>query len=249
MMGLLKKASLLTSTEVMPDFFSYCKNNSISHFCILEKNGNNYFISNSYGFDYESIAKSYSTEDFWNGTITEKNQNIKFDNSLYTTNPLLQFFSNSIQNKLKEINVLYKDDNKIYINCNSDIKHTEFSKKNNYIFNLSESDNLPLNKYQVDFSSYIEQFIIKNINISEENQKTTIFNEISNRLLTAVSELKIAVKIELNSIYLYIPDTSIKIDIIISQFETVLKEFSPIKASLNVKSEGKILFLQEFDIA
>lgn len=248
MMGLLKKASLLTESVEMPDFFSYCKNNFLSHFCKLENFGSFYFVTESYGFDFESIAKSYSTVDFWNGTIPEKNKSFFFENSPLVTNPLLQFFSNPIQNKIRNINVYAKDNKTIFISCNSEIHQTDFTYNDIQFFNIDKKSNIPLNKYVIDFSDYVENFILSNIEIPIEIQKKTVFNEIKNRIFMFFSETPVILKSENNQIFFYFPETNIDINIYLKHITLSLKDFSQFKYNFNTKKIGNVLMFQEFNL-
>ena len=118
MSGLLQRASLLSANKGLA-FNSFIQNNKFTLLGIFTQYNTFYYISESIGFNGKSILKSFSTLDFWDGTIPEENKIYRFsldDNNIY---PFLQFFSEEVQEILSSLNIIKKDD-KVYILGNED---------------------------------------------------------------------------------------------------------------------------------
>lgn len=192
-MGLLSKANLLEQNKGLA-FSNFISKYNISFFAIFELKQNNYVIVNSLGFDGSSIINSSSTVDFWNGVLSEENKLYTFS-SKDLTNPLFQFFSFKIKDNVHKITV-FKTANKIVLICNNDLpesvvydfnkidyslKFTDLEKLNSFINNNSF-----IYKVEFDFQEAVESFLFskkQKLNNSMEAYTSSLFNELSNRVL------------------------------------------------------------------
>lgn len=191
--GLLKKANLLTQEKGLA-FSDFLKKYNDSVFAIFSKIDNFYFITNSIGFDGLSILSSYSTKDFWNGLIPNKNKIYNFDDDENSLNKLLQFFSFEMKDKISSISV-YSTDTKIFMLCNIPLTN-EFIHDISFInddnsFDISNINNsfvseYEVNKYSIDYSEAVESYAMQKTENKPdlcEHLKNALFNEISNRLV------------------------------------------------------------------
>ena len=65
--GLLAKATQYDLQ--VNDFYAWCENQNFSHAALFQRNENTFSIVKAIGLDAETIARSYSSKDFWNGTL------------------------------------------------------------------------------------------------------------------------------------------------------------------------------------
>lgn len=97
--GLLKKAEYFLQSDIC-NFEKIARKYTLDKLALFVKDGNNFFMSYSYGFDKESIAKSLSTYDFWNGTITIEEWKVYEKED---TIPFLQLLSNNDKFDIEKI--------------------------------------------------------------------------------------------------------------------------------------------------
>lgn len=103
-MGLLKKIE--DSVKEKPYFSTFCKKYGFNHAGIYILRNNNFILTKSCGLDAETIFKSVSTKDFWEGTL-----NLKIDNDFWISfsrrednlEPFFQFFSKKTVDSLNSI--------------------------------------------------------------------------------------------------------------------------------------------------
>lgn len=218
-MGLLSKAENIEAAEFKPSelnsavsFSEFICNNEIRTCALFEFINNKFYITNSIGFDANSIISSVSTKDFWDGLCKENSvkEFSKKDNSI---SPLLQFFSFNMTEKLENINVL-KLENRILILCNKKIDQTisnQFALINK---NFSEPESSKLNSKinsktkcincTINFDEALDSFITTNIKEKSEIQvfKESLFNELANRIIgyTDINAVKVFSKNEVKKL-------------------------------------------------
>lgn len=176
-MGLLSKANLLDSKTGGLAFSNFIRKYNIKCCALFEKINDSFYITNSIGFDYNSIKISKSTNDFWN------NINESQDLSIFK-----QFFSSDLSEKIKTINVIRINSNSIFMLCNSIISD---SMKED--LHSIDSSNL-LNEYEniTDNEGLYSKIIVSIKNI-DSPFFSSISNEIFNRFInTLFREIKIS---------------------------------------------------------
>lgn len=151
--GLLKRSMLLTTRNRL-DFFEFVNKYHFPLCAIFTNTESNLLITDSYGFDSESILKSKSTMDFWKGSLSEYNKWNFFKASDSTITPFYQFFSFEMQDKIKGLYIYaFEDKNEI-----SKILLVAYP-----------------NEIQKDFSQeIIQDFGILTPEVSEEKQQISI---------------------------------------------------------------------------
>lgn len=97
--GLLKKAEYFLQSDIC-NFEKIARKYTLDKLALFVKDGNNFFISYSYGFNKESITKSFSTCDFWNGTVNTDKWNVYEKEDLI---PFLQLLSSDDKFNIEKI--------------------------------------------------------------------------------------------------------------------------------------------------
>ncbi len=103
-MGLLRKIE--ESVNRKPYFSTFCKKYGFNHAGIYILQNNNFVLSKCFGLDAETIFKSVSTKDFWEGTLNYKIDNdfwISFSRKEDNLEPFFQFFSKDTVDSLNSI--------------------------------------------------------------------------------------------------------------------------------------------------
>lgn len=192
-MGLLSKANLLDQNNGLA-FSTFISKYNINFFAIFELRNDFYEITNSLGFDGSSILSSSSSTDFWNGIIKEDNKLFYFltDN---ISNPLYQFFSFKIIDNVHNVTV-FRTENKIVLICNNKLPDSVITDFKRIDYSLTDMNLTKLNsfinkdsliyKIEFDFQEAIESYLIskkQKIGNASESLSSSIFNELSNRLL------------------------------------------------------------------
>lgn len=189
--GLLQKANLLLNERLA--FFDFLQKNNFPNCAILQNKSNFYIIFQSFGFDGDTILRSFSSYDFWQGTLPIQNQIYNFDIGELNINQFFQFFSENQNEKINSLSIFKSKNSEILIFINENI-----SKKILYDFeklNLEKKitnkkkDFLSLNKnnllhFTLNLNFCVENFIkSKKINNLYENDfSNAIKNEIFNRI-------------------------------------------------------------------
>ncbi len=178
--GLLKK-SLLAGDNRGLDFFEFTGKYNLDICAILKNQDNSYKIKNCIGFDGESICLSTSTADFWQGTIEYTDKLYSFDTSDQTL-PFLQFFSKTLKEKIKSIQIISTKNNSIFIFCNSSLKFSPIFIDDLYTVEKTDTDfekayGTPdytkfTNSYTLDFSEALESFILA------DSKNDTVFTKV-----------------------------------------------------------------------
>lgn len=189
--GLLQKANLLLNERLA--FCDFIKKNNFPKCAILKNNSNFYAIFQSFGFDGDSILRSFSSCDFWEGTIPNQNQIYSFNAKSININQFFQFFSENLKEKINSLSIFKSTNGKILIFINENITKKiifDFEKLNleKKITNKND-DFLSSNKnnlihFTLNLNSCVEAFIkSKKQNILYESDfSKAIKNEIFNRI-------------------------------------------------------------------
>ena len=184
--GLLKK-SLTVSHNDKLDFFEFIIKYNLSLAAILRPNENFYSIYKSYGFDGKSICLSYSSKDFWDGSLLLKNTLYTFKAGTSEILPYYQFFSEEIKDSIELIHLFKMDDNSIFLFTTDN----SYTIPKSFVFDLI---NLDLEKnsfdslikpqladnvfiYDIDLSEALESFVLSNSRTNKD-----IIQAISNQL-------------------------------------------------------------------
>ncbi len=232
-----------SSTTELIDFHDFAKKNDLPFCALLIPFNNHFFMRYSHGFDVDTILKSVSSVDFWDGTI-QKDKWVTYSGS--TLEPFYQFFS---QNFLTTLNTLHiktfdvLDTKVIFLILNTELQQENIDKN---IFELknylsSEIKNFPnynfrqihkknddcQNKksFTIDISNIMSD-IKKDIDLESQN---ILLPVIKSEIYSKVSEI-----IDLTD-YCYIMDEKIYIDFYSAQsLEQDLLQFQINKILANV---------------
>lgn len=113
-MGLLSKASNLdNNTSEVLAFSDFINKHSLKLCALLNKNGSNYIVTNSIGFDAASIISAASTTDFWDGICKASGQIYHYSGA--DKNSLLQLFSFKLKDNISELSVYKNSSSKILL--------------------------------------------------------------------------------------------------------------------------------------
>ena len=114
-MGLLSRANTLDELKNNPGlaFSDFINKHSLKICALLEKKVNNYIVTNSIGFDAESIISATSTVDFWDGICKEAGKVYYFKDTDKTQ--LLQLFSFNQKDNFTELSVYKNTSSQILI--------------------------------------------------------------------------------------------------------------------------------------
>lgn len=106
--GLLAKA-IQANNKSFFSFQEWCEDNNLHHAGIFCPVHGMMLLTHAYGIDSQTIEKSVSSKDFWNGTLkdNEVHSFTKNDNNFYD---FLQFFSFDLRSKVSTINLLKFDE-------------------------------------------------------------------------------------------------------------------------------------------
>lgn len=192
--GLLKKANLLTTNQDKGLAFSnFIQKYSKKSFAILSKQNNFYFAENSHGFDGDSLFASYSTIDFWDGIISEKNKVFNFTENDNSLNTVVQLFSFNMKNDVSTVSI-YSTEDKILILFNGTISDGFIRDFKQINYNINSFDYNSINqsyiekysaeKYVIKYSDAVNSFVeSKNKPEISNLLKNALFNEIYGMLL------------------------------------------------------------------
>ena len=183
--GLLKK-SLMASQNGKLDFFEFIQKYNLSLCSLLKPQDGFYCIYKSCGFDGKSICQSYSTKDFWDGTIKDKNNLYTFKTNTTDILPFYQFFSDKLKNKIQLLYLFKFDDDSIFIF----ITDSDYTISQDFVYDLQNIDfekdpvqtdgsenNSTVFEYEIDLSEALESFVLTN---SKTNK--TIIDAISDQI-------------------------------------------------------------------
>ena len=191
-MGLLSRANTLDEIKSNPGlvFSDFIIKHSLKTAALLEKKDSNYCVTNSIGFDAESILSATSTSDFWDGICKTSGQVYSFKNSEKTQ--LLQLFSFNQKDNLQELSVYKNSGSKILL-CSGtltdaaakDFEAISNDKHKNDILKLNPliKENSVVLLLKIDFSEAIKSFYLSQKDkISDLDFYTqSLMNELYNR--------------------------------------------------------------------
>ena len=166
--GLMKKVLTVSQNDKL-DFFEFIRKYNLSLCALLKPSDGFYSIYKSFGFDGKSICLSYSTQDFWNGTITQKNNLYTYKAESSQILPFYQFFSKQLKDTIELLH-LYKFDDDSIVVCST---ARTFTIPETFIFDLQniyfENDSFADFKrpeqsfnYNIDLSEALESFVLSN---------------------------------------------------------------------------------------
>jgi len=250
-MGLLQKANLLSQRKGLA-FAEFIQKYNIKTCAIFTKINNEYFISQSVGFDGISICFSKSTSDFWNGLIPENNKIYNFSTAQKTLSSVLQFFSLKLKDEIDFADIYKTADNKILLLCNKELtdditkSFKEIDVKQDYKRSFTEqmnamAANLIVNKFSIDFEEAIEAFINENLKENQEIGKAALANELQNRLFQSFNAPHFYKKTNSTNARIILSSTAnMPEELLISHIITILKPVLDNNAALiNIHNEGK----------
>jgi len=191
-MGLLSRANTLDELKSNPGmaFSDFINKHSLKICTLLEKKASNYFVTNSIGFDAESILTATSTSDFWDGICKDYGQIYSFKDSEKTK--LLQLFSFNLKDNFQVISVYKNKASQILIS--SEIITNEAAKdfetisnkehENNYLnLNPLIKENSVVLLLKIDFSEAVKAYILSAQDKITEPElfNKSVINELYNR--------------------------------------------------------------------
>ncbi len=195
-MGLLSMASHLDNIPKQGLAFSdFILKYNFKICALLEKSDNNFFVTQSIGFDGDSIREAFSTSDFWQGICPQVNKLYNLSQKDKSNAPLLQLFSLNLQDLAKELCIYPISEKKILIVFNSQISDQAIKDSALIDSQKHKCDIASLNTFFKE-SSVLEMFQINLIEavdsfafaskLQKENKafiKEAIYNELYNRFI------------------------------------------------------------------
>lgn len=230
--GLLKKANLLSQEKGLA-FSNFIQKYSKSVFAIFTKQDNFYFISNSLGFDGESILASYSTIDFWEGLIPEKNRIFNFSNDDDTLNKMLQFFSFEMKEIITKVSIYFAQDKIIFL-CNEELTY-DFIHDVNFLSFENEKAPSKENEYTLNLLPALDAYILEKAKYKASIHavfRQALRREITNRLILFFNSSEFSINIDDNSIAVLSSDNKIEEKLLLSHLMYNLQEVIGNKSEL-----------------
>ncbi|MBQ7158712.1 MAG: hypothetical protein IJS09_04705 [Treponema sp.] len=114
--GLLARAEQYCAEGAHPEeshpgnFYEWCKKYNFSKVALLQHDETHFFITKSIGFDAESIALSYSSKDFWEGTLVTNGSWQSFTQGTTEIGSFNQFFSEQMLSMISKLHFIKLDD-------------------------------------------------------------------------------------------------------------------------------------------
>ena len=259
-MGLLEK-SLRLSQQGALSFFEFSKKYNLNCSAILSKFQNNFIITNSVGIDGDSILSSVSTQDFWDGTVSQKNKLYTFDEA-NLMRPFLQLFSDNLVHKIKSISIYYTDE-KILIVLGEDADNKDFgdslisdfnllvneTSKTPAILNFTKGSDEFIRLFRLSLEKNVEAYINKKVQVNEHKAILTsaINQAIYNKLKTHFSAPDYIFKYNTCSFNLVtVSKTNIPYELMKKHLEVSLKEMLSFYAeTLDLSDYGQANSYQE----
>lgn len=162
---------------------------------LLEKKSNDFLVTNSIGFDGQSIAAASSTADFWDGICSQPDTIINLSQSDNSHAPLLQLFSLNMKEAVKDFSLCKSSKDKILLVCNDKISEeaksdfvnigTEKHKCSTDAINKLFTESSVLLKFQINLSEAVESFILaeKIKDTIKQTIEASLYNELYNRFI------------------------------------------------------------------
>lgn len=191
-MGLLSRANTLDEIKSNPGlaFTDFINKYSLKTCALLEKKQADYVVTNSIGFDADSILSATSTVDFWDGICPNAGQIYSFKDSDKTK--LLQLFSFNLKDNLHELSV-YKNKASQILLCSgaitslttNDFETISSSQHENVVLNLNPliKENTVVILLKIDFSEAIKGYYSGEQNKIQDFEafSKALMNELYNR--------------------------------------------------------------------
>ncbi|MCR4953703.1 MAG: hypothetical protein K6A43_06455 [Treponema sp.] len=251
--GLLQKTLKLSanqkqdSTNISQTLYNY----NLLFCALFEKHENHFLITNSYNLDSKSIFSSWSTEDFWKGSVKQKNCWQYFYNDDNSLSQFYQFFSVELKDKIQSIAIFFtNEDNIIITGSEQKIEKLPYSfadELKNY-FNAQNKDNNTFNahniqnpenfytyKLKIDIEKIIDSTLSKNITDNSQTElfEKSICNELQNRIYAFFSYPNCCIKKSNTIINAVIySKNEIKEELIQNHFIYSIKDFAEENSSL-----------------
>ena len=252
-MGLLSRASTLDTpvTNQGLAFSDFINKHSIKLCALLEQKNSYYCVSNSIGFDCESIICADSTVDFWNGICSNSNKIYTFTGT--DKNPLLQLFSINLKEKLQELSVYKNISNQILL-CEgilSDKAAQDFNKISNSEHTNEYNNINPLLKentvvllYKIDIEKAVKAFYNSQSTNTKHNFESfnkAIINEVYNRFACLYNNSDTTIKDSDHSIKtVIITDKAYSVELITQHIKLNLQEvFDSYASEVQISFSGK----------
>jgi len=114
--GLLARAEHYAADSVRPeadmprDFTAWSKSHGFEKAALFQGDGTHFFITKSIGFDAESIALSYSSKDFWEGTLVTNGNWQTFERVKTEIASFNQFFSEQMLSMICRLHFIKLED-------------------------------------------------------------------------------------------------------------------------------------------
>lgn len=181
-MGLLSRASNLDEKPGLA-FSDFIIKYNFKTCTLLKKDDVYYKISNSIGFDSDTVKSISSTHDFWKGICKLEGMVYHFKKENNTLTPLLQLFSEKLKEDIEELYICRTVDYKILISCEEiipeavkdlEIITNDFHKCDIENLNQYIKENSSLLKFTIDFSKLLFDY---------KDDAKIIFNEYYNRMI------------------------------------------------------------------
>ncbi|MBC6713713.1 hypothetical protein [Treponema sp. Marseille-Q3903] len=250
-MGLLTKASLLELEDGL-SFFELISKHSLKICAVFDKVCDKYFISDSIGFDFDSIISSFSTVDFWNGICPKTEMIYSFSADENSISPFLQFFSFEIKDDITSVSV-YKNkcDDKIIVCCNkklddkiiSDFQQTLKNSSKNILLPQKNQPNHSFFMFKIHLSEAVNNFINQKFSSHDDIKtlaKKALENEIKNRLSCFFEKPGISVENNKNILAVFSLQSDFPSTLLISHIVENYKDVSATLAkSLKIDFIGK----------
>lgn len=238
--GLLQKTLQLSANQKKSNIFSQ----NILFYALFQKKENHFYITNSFGLDYQSIFSSPSTVDFWEGSIKQRNNWNYFTQKDNTITQFYQFFSKNLKDKINEIAIFFNSDEKILmLGSESQIKIQSLSyarevtdyflkdkitdSNKDFAFPALEDSNIY--KLKIDAEACVEKIISANLPDQEQSQffYNSIYKEIFNRLNAFFTKPNTFIqKDKANGLAILFSKSEIKEEIIHKHLIYALKDFA-----------------------
>lgn len=92
------------------DFYAWCEKQKFSHAALFQRDGDVLYIIKAVGLDAETIARSYSSKDFWDGTLkTDAGwQSVSREEAAFAS--FNQFLSDDARNKAQTLHFIRLED-------------------------------------------------------------------------------------------------------------------------------------------
>jgi len=185
--GLLARAEQYESAGVKTgNFYDWCKKNAFSHIALLQRNGDAYHITKSIGLDAESIALSYSSKDFWDGTLITNGDWNSYSQGTAESAAFNQFFSEEMLSIVAKLHFIKMDDSILMIIQEQDEEETNLPPSDSVKSEISHFLYMPENKARGD---ELEAAVKRGLTMSNAN---LYFLSVKNAVASAIKDVPFA---------------------------------------------------------